>query len=144
MKKLIQFVIILLLAFLVVGCQSDDPEMIEKIEAAKALWESQNISRYDLSVQRYRGIEGAQILTMSVVDRQVSDAVQECGSPAGQGPCTIQEVNPEEYTVEGLFELARDNNHRASILTFDDETGVMTFMSLDDETTVRVEFTPQE
>jgi hypothetical protein len=142
--KSLNRIFIILLIFLMVGCKSDNPEMIEEIEAAQALWEAQNISNYYLVVQRYRGIEGAQILTMSVVNGQVSDAAQDCGSPAGQGPCTIQEVNPEEYTVEGLFELARDNNHRASILSFDDETGVMTFMSLDDETTVRVEFTPQE
>lgn len=141
MKHLNRIFIILIL-FFAVGCQSDNPEMVEKIETAQTLWEAQDISNYDLVVQRYRGIEGSQILTMSVVDGQVSDAVQDCGAP--QGGCNIEKVEPEEYTVEGLFELARNNNHRASILSFDDKTGVMTFMSLDDETTVRVEFTPQE
>ena len=144
MKIFVRSFIILLLFFFIAGCKSDNPEMIEEIEAAQAVWEAQNISSYDLSVQRYRGIEGAQILTMSVINGQVSDTVQDCGAPAGQASCTIQRVDPEEYTVEGLFALARNNNHRASVLSFDDETGVLAFMSLDDETTVRVEFTPQE
>lgn len=141
MKNLNRFIIILFI-FFAVGCRSDNPEMIEKIGNAQAVWQSQNISSYDLVVQRYRGTEGSQILTMSVVDGQVNDAVQDCGAP--QGPCTIQEVDPEEYTVDGLFKLARDNNYRASVLSFDEEIGVLTFMSLDDNTTVRVEFTPQE
>lgn len=126
-----------------IGCGGGDAEVAAEIEAAESRWQAQGVTDYEIEVQRQRGVEPAQFVTLEVVGGEIAESYQDCTpTPGSNAGCVIERVDPEAFTVEGLFAYARDNNYRASVMTFDEETGVLAFLSLQDETVVRVTFTP--
>lgn len=142
--KLKLLLVLVATLFVLLGCRQADPELTQKIETAEAAWAEAGITTYDLSIRRQKSLGAMQILQMSVVDGEIRDVEQDCLPSPAQAGCSTQEVDPADYTVPGLFELAHKNNYRASIVSFDDDIGVMTFMSWTDESTFRVEFTAGE
>lgn len=82
----------------------DAPSLTQRLDDAVALWQSHHIIRYTVVINYARDNGSTQYLTLVVENGQVMEAGQTCYP---ERDCTLEKLNPEEFTIERLFEIAR-------------------------------------
>ncbi len=103
-----------------------------EIESAEALWTSQNIQKYHIEVRHVRPNWNTQIIDIIVESGDVIEANQTCYP---ERTCVIQDVDPQNMTIENMFSIARqvvaltDLNPEAN---FNKTYGFPTYVSYDD------------
>jgi hypothetical protein len=78
------------------------------LDQREQAWLEQNISNYRIEVLVVRSVWHAQSHRLTVRNGQVQEATADCiPAPTEAGTCEVEEFDPEEYTVAGLFRRAQ-------------------------------------
>ena len=77
-----------------------------QVDQAYTKWKDQGISHYSMNVQHMQSIWHFQIYQIEVIDGEISHTATCTPAPSEGGKCTVQEYDPTDYTVEGLFDTA--------------------------------------
>jgi hypothetical protein len=97
--------LLLFLGLLLIGCT---PSPSRQINQAESKWLAQDITHYRIAVLHVRSIWHAQTNVITVHDGEVVEITGTCiPAPFEAGKCTLEEIDPAEYLVPGLFETAR-------------------------------------
>jgi hypothetical protein len=92
------------------GCTSiEKARLIGEINAAEARWQAQGITDYRIAV-RFISVWRIQTDTLTVRDGLVTEHSALCATsliPISDD-CVIESIDPQAYTVEGLFARARN------------------------------------
>jgi hypothetical protein len=104
------------------------PSPSRKIDQAERKWQDQDITSYRIAVLHVQSIWHAQTNTITVREGEVVEVTGICiPAPFEGGSCTVEEVDPAEYLVPGLFETARrlveHQPAEAVEITFDESYG---------------------
>lgn len=75
------------------------------LQEAESRWQSQNIVRYSINVSYGQPHISTQKLSLTVENGQVVDSKHTCYP---QTNCTLQQIDPQEYTVKNLFNAAHN------------------------------------
>lgn len=92
--------------------------LLSELETAVALWNSQEIESYQITVRHRQPTWNTQNITITVEDGMVIDSTHTCFP---QQECIMQDVDPETVTIEALFATAEN------VLTLNDPETDMTF-----------------
>jgi hypothetical protein len=96
-----------------------DPAALQnELETAVALWNSQEATRYQVTVRHRQPTWNTQNITITVEDGVVIDSTHTCFPEQN---CIMKNVDPASVTIEALFETA------ANVLTLNDPDTDMTF-----------------
>lgn len=94
-----------LLGLALLGCTASSSRQIDQAEKG---WQRQAITSYRIEVLHVRSVWHAQTNVITVRDGQVAEWSGSCiPAPAEMGECTVQEIDPDDYTVAGLLATAR-------------------------------------
>ncbi len=102
--------LILLAILFLVACDftvpgPSEPDLL--IASKQSQWQAKNIRSYRISVLKVQAVFHAQTNTITVTDGVVTHSSAICTpSPMEGRACQIQEFNPAEFTVDGLFQTA--------------------------------------
>lgn len=107
MKRVLFTVIIFCLLLLTAaGCAPANANRAEK------RWQSQGISSYVIEVSHANSIWHYQRHVITVEDGKVTDFSASCATSSVENAmdkeCAVEDFNPADYTVPGLFYLVRD------------------------------------
>jgi hypothetical protein len=98
---------------------SFDPVALQnELETAVALWNSQEVTRYQITVRHRQPTWNTQNITITVEDGVVIDSTHTCFPEKN---CIMKDVDPASVTIEALFETAEN------VLTLNDPETDMTF-----------------
>lgn len=131
--------LILLVFLFLVACEVPGPsEPILQIQGEQRQWRDKNVPNYRISVLKVQAIFHAQTNTITVRDGKVSDQSAFCTPAPFEGrACQVQEFDPDEFTVEGLFETALkyapESAKNQLLVDFDEEYHYPTRISRDDK-----------
>lgn len=110
----------LLIGTLLLGTLSCEPRsmgaasLTAQIDGAERKWQRQGIESYRLEVLYARSTWHAQYHQITVRSGEVVEESAHCiPAPAEAGECEVEPFNAEDYTVPGLFSLARSEVQRA-------------------------------
>ncbi len=100
------------------------PGFSDSIDQAEHKWQAQGIRDYRIQVLYTQSIWHAETYSITVRNEQVVEQSAFCiPAPAEAGKCTVQAFNAEDYTVPGLFAIARNQVRTAegkwTKITFD-------------------------
>ena len=82
---------------------ADNTLLLRELEAAVEKWESHAITRYSLRVRHSQPTWNVQIIDVTVEDNVVVESKQDCFP---QRNCILKKIEPQDFTVEVLFEVA--------------------------------------
>ena len=82
----------------------DNTLLLQELEAAVQKWESHGITRYSLRVRHSQPTWNIQIIDVTVADGVVVESKQNCYPERN---CILKKIEPQDFTVEALFEVAR-------------------------------------
>ncbi|MAT99258.1 MAG: hypothetical protein CL608_19135 [Anaerolineaceae bacterium] len=98
---------------------SFDPAALRnELETAVALWNSQEIERYQITVRHRQPTWNTQNITITVEDGVVVDSTHTCFPEQN---CIMKDVDPASVTIAALFDTAEN------VLTLNDPETDMTF-----------------
>ena len=95
------------------------------IDLAERKWQAQNINNYRIQVRRVQSIWHAQTYSVTVQNGEVMEQSAFCiPAPFEAGKCTVEPFDGKDYTVPGLFSIARSQANIAggkwTEITFDE------------------------
>lgn len=114
-----------------------DASLLAQLEAAEALWKSQNINSYAITVYNGRPVAALEP-TITVIDGEVVDSSAVCWQyTMSQADCVPPPFDPAGYTVTGLFDTVRSALKIAAPgsikrLEFDATYGYLTHINYND------------
>ena len=126
------------LIWLVAGCASWEQQGSgSEIDQAEETWQQQGIQSYTIEIMHFQSIWRAESYKITVVNGVVVSNSDECiPGPAQIGECEVAEYDPQDFTVEGLFAIARSENQKQegkfTKIEFDPTNGFPTIISYDD------------
>jgi hypothetical protein len=130
---------LVLLSLVLASCTVPGPsEPVAQIKSRQNQWRQKNIRRYRIAVLKIQSIFHAQTNTLVVEDGKVVEQSATCIPAPYEGrECKIQEFDPNEFTVEGLFntalKYAPESASTKLVVTFDDTYHFPTTISRDNE-----------
>jgi hypothetical protein len=122
----------------------DPTALRENLATAVALWNDQEISNYQVTINHRQPTWDTQYITITVADDKVTDTSQTC-FPAQN--CILREVDPQTMTIEALFETAEfvlGLNDPETEMTFNKTYGYPNAVIYEDASWVVNEFKPLE
>jgi len=133
--------LILLSVCVLAGCNftvpgPSEPDLL--IASKQQQWNAKQIRNYRIAVLKVQSIWHAQTNTITVRDGTVVEQSAVCTPAPFEGrECQVQEFDPNEFTVDGLFRTAlkyapESAKHQLRV-TFDEENHYPTLISRDDE-----------
>jgi hypothetical protein len=103
-------VVVLLVTITLLSSAACQPTLISQIERAEENWNRQGIMSYRIEVMVMESTWHLQTHKITVRDGQVTDASAWCSpAPAEGRECEVRQFDPEDYTVPGLFVMARSS-----------------------------------
>lgn len=114
---------------LLAGCQQGNREVLDAIDTAEAQWQEVGITNYALATAWQPAENESQLVEVVVLEGEVADVIQDCMPDPS---CDVAEITPEDFTAEGLFALARELSPQIEEITFDDITGTLDTILLED------------
>lgn len=131
--------LILLLFSVLAGCTVPGPSEPDLLIASKQRrWNEKQIRNYRIAVLKVQSIWHAQTNTVTVRDGAVVEQSAVCTPAPFEGrECTVQEFDPNEFTVDGLFrtalQYAPESAKYQLRVTFDEQNHYPTLISRDEE-----------
>jgi hypothetical protein len=106
------FICLACLAWALVGCdllpRTRSDQLLAEIAVQEYEWLEKDIDSYRIVVSHVRSIWHAQIHEIVVSEGKVVEQSASCiPAPVESGECQVESFDPEEYTVAGLFAVAR-------------------------------------
>lgn len=117
------------LVLLLAACRQENNEVLNAIDAAEAQWREVGITNYALATAWQPAENESQLVEVVVLEGEVADVIQDCMPDPS---CAVAEINPEDFTAEGLFALARELSPEIEEIAFDDVTGTLDMIVLAD------------
>ena len=112
--------------------------LMKQIDAGEKMWQERGVASYRIEVLAVRGTWHAQKHRIVVKDGKVVDASALCiPAPAELGKCKVEPFNAEDFTVPGLFALARtevqkrEKEGQRIQITFDPDYGFPRVIAFD-------------
>jgi hypothetical protein len=108
-----------------------------QIDQAEATWQQQGVDSYKIEVLVIRSIWHGQSHQITVVNGEVVSEYAECfPAPIEAGKCEVEDFNAEDYTIPGLFAIARSEAQieegQFTKIDFDPTYGFPSRISYDD------------
>ncbi len=105
--KIRHLILLALTALLLAGCGPKKTELEQRIDQAEKTWKAQRMNSYVLE-STCISLWDMQTYRVVVTDGRVVDHAAECSpSLLTTGDCKLQEYDPQDFTVDGLFRKAR-------------------------------------
>lgn len=100
---------VMCLIWLVAGCASfEQSTLISAIDQAEETWQQQGVESYMIEIMIFNSVWNAVSYKITVVNDEVVSESAECIPGLAQiGECEVAQYNPQDYTVPGLFAIAR-------------------------------------
>lgn len=86
----------------------DMADFDQRLQAARALWDSHHITDYSLRVRYSQPTWNVQILTIAVESGVVTDSDQSCFP---ERDCILRDIDPAQFTIDKLLEVAENVAH---------------------------------
>ncbi|HUW95783.1 MAG TPA: DUF6174 domain-containing protein [Anaerolineae bacterium] len=100
------------LAWVLVACDllpvTRSDQLLAEIDKQEHKWLEKDVDSHRIVVSHVRSIWHAQMYDILVSEGRVVEQSASCiPAPAESGECQVESFDPEEYTVAGLFAVAR-------------------------------------
>jgi len=110
--KALCFISLACLTCVLVACdllpRTRSDQLLAEIDKQEHKWLEKDIDSYRIVVSHVRSIWHAQTHEILVSEGKVVDQSASCiPAPAESGKCQVESFDPEQYTVAGLFAVAR-------------------------------------
>lgn len=129
---------IVYLMWLVSGCgYLEQTGLGSETDQAQEIWRQHDIESYTIEVRVIQSVWSAQTYKITVVNGEVVSNSAECiPGPAKTSECEVAEYDPQDYTVPGLFAIARSESQKSegqfTTIKYDPTYGFPTRISYDD------------
>lgn len=112
------------------------PSFERDLKNAMEQWQAQDVTHYSLQVRHVNSVWHAQAYSIEYKNGEVTHSAVCIPAPTEGGKCEIKDYDPQDYTVEGLFEMARQIIESQEMefikLEFDGEYGHPVLIAFDD------------
>ncbi len=131
--KITRFIEFLALAvcLLVSGCRSG-----AELASARMQWEAARPENYTITVRHTQSVWHSQDITVTVKSGMMDHTAKCTPAPTENGHCDVEDYNPADYTVEGLFSIAEEWLGRMDMnsisVSFNEEFGYPALIRFDD------------
>ena len=110
--KTLCFISLACLSWVLVACnllpRTRSDQLLGEIDEQEDKWLEKDIDSYRIVVSHVRSIWQTQTHEILVSECRVVEQSASCiPAPVESGECQVESFDPEEYTVAGLFEVAR-------------------------------------
>jgi len=131
MKRHRWIVLLIIGVFLLISCAAHFA-----LDEAQRKWDAMGIRHYRITVRHIESIWHLQTYEMEVDGSEITHSAKCSPAPTEGGICEVNVYDPADYTVEGLFETAKDLLEGKYMkwvkVEFDEEYGYPTIISIDD------------